>query len=388
MIKKRLCHFFCLFIFLCGCTKSQPLAPEPQGPFSYSELAQLNDAMLFLPGVSYSVPDNSQEIAFKKAYRCETLYAASKVYFNAVVLEVDSQDMEAVQEAMSERRTAYLVNEMNTPYRIYDGYTLLHDPVDHYVYLVYETGADSFSPNYHYFVLGDFTSHEDGGKNLIFDIGDLLEYADISPISATQELPDQETMDQIQSALEDNTDLSDYPVIVQIDNKKFTVVLGADYPGSKADMATKTRSLYFDAKEICQKFSVKIDSFVVGFWDEKGVNAFSVGNSMIYLDPYAFMLIDMANSDDYEFIEVLEPPAISGPNTSDITLAEYEKIKEGDSYVRVKKIVGGSGQLVLKEDIFDSTYEIYEWHGADKFSVAQIYFENGAMYSKAQYGLS
>jgi hypothetical protein len=84
---------------------------------------------------------------------------------------------------------------------------------------------------------------------------------------------------------------------------------------------------------------------------------------------------------------VLKIPA----NTNDgISLGEFNRIQNGMDYNEVVKIIGEQGTVLSDIDLgVGSEYatQMYEWHGNNGVSNADIIFQGGVVISKAQFGL-
>lgn len=385
-----------LLLILAGCGKKEPptpIDPAPVGPFTAAELAGLNGAEEAQFGVEYSVPDAAQKISFEKAYRTEFLSTGKDYYWNVVVLEASSISMEDAQTAMANRRTAYLSDSMNRQYRFPEGYTLFHNPVTHKIYFVYKTEANDFDPGFQYLVLGDFASGGEQRTNLFFDLGELTDFTDITPFTPTQDIPDEITLHEISNALAaataDNVNINKIVATTNGDgDNKLEMFVSVNNFESKEKAIKDAKTLYKTGRSVFAEYGHRIDVFSSWFYfEEEGEPACTIGNIEVYNDPWSFVYTDFVSS-DYEVFDLLPRPGSGGgSNYADITLAEFNKIQNGDSYSRVKKIVGGDGELLSTYTILDSTYESYAWYGADGISNAIVFFEGGAVYSKSQYGL-
>lgn len=71
---------------------------------------------------------------------------------------------------------------------------------------------------------------------------------------------------------------------------------------------------------------------------------------------------------------------------ADITMAKYEKIKNGMSVSEVEEVVGSKGEETSSSSIGSSSYKSYRWKG-DKFSFISVRFKDDKVNSKSQYGL-
>jgi hypothetical protein len=70
-----------------------------------------------------------------------------------------------------------------------------------------------------------------------------------------------------------------------------------------------------------------------------------------------------------------------------ITLSEFNSIQSGMTVDQVNNIVGGPGKLLSQTDIGGHHTEIRMWSGQDLGSNANVTFQDGAVISKAQFGL-
>jgi len=68
-----------------------------------------------------------------------------------------------------------------------------------------------------------------------------------------------------------------------------------------------------------------------------------------------------------------------------VTYKSYQRIKDGDSYERVREIIGQGGAEVSRNSIAGITTVLMEWKAG--FAVLHVYFQNGAVTMKAQFGL-
>jgi len=76
----------------------------------------------------------------------------------------------------------------------------------------------------------------------------------------------------------------------------------------------------------------------------------------------------------------------SSKGGADITMAKYEKIKNGMSVSEVEDIVGSKGEETSSSSIGSSSYKSYRWKG-EKFSFISVRFKDDKVNSKSQYGL-
>lgn len=80
---------------------------------------------------------------------------------------------------------------------------------------------------------------------------------------------------------------------------------------------------------------------------------------------------------------------ISEKNSIYISYEEFVSIENGMTYNEVVQIIGSNGELLSESEFDGVNSTIFVWYG-DAYSGANanIYFENGVVTSKAQYGLS
>ena len=71
----------------------------------------------------------------------------------------------------------------------------------------------------------------------------------------------------------------------------------------------------------------------------------------------------------------------------EVTLAQYEQVKDGMTYDEVVAIFGGKESSSSESEIMDTKSEIKTWNGKKLLSVATIGFTNGKVSSKSQTGL-
>lgn len=70
-----------------------------------------------------------------------------------------------------------------------------------------------------------------------------------------------------------------------------------------------------------------------------------------------------------------------------ITLEKYNQCQIGMTYEECVKIIGEEGEPMVETDIADTNASAYLWYGYDIGSNANLYFMNGKLYSKGQFGL-
>ena len=71
----------------------------------------------------------------------------------------------------------------------------------------------------------------------------------------------------------------------------------------------------------------------------------------------------------------------------EVTLAQYEQVKDGMTYDEVIAIFGGKESSSSESEIMDVKSEIKTWNGKKAFSIATIGFTDGKVSSKSQTGL-
>lgn len=78
-------------------------------------------------------------------------------------------------------------------------------------------------------------------------------------------------------------------------------------------------------------------------------------------------------------------------NPPEISLSEYEQIKNGMSYASVANIIGSPGELLSEVDLglgADLVTKMYSWDGSGDIGAnATVMFQGGQVIEKAQYGL-
>lgn len=79
----------------------------------------------------------------------------------------------------------------------------------------------------------------------------------------------------------------------------------------------------------------------------------------------------------------------SSSNSKYITYSEFTQIEIGMTYNEVCELVGSSGEITAQSEVGGINLTVVTWYG-DSFSGsnATVYFENGAVTSKAQLGLN
>lgn len=71
-----------------------------------------------------------------------------------------------------------------------------------------------------------------------------------------------------------------------------------------------------------------------------------------------------------------------------VTLSQYNQLKEGISYSEVVKILGREGTLSHEKQIVRDTYKSYGWKfESARFTYIDITFKNDQLLSKMQYGV-
>ncbi len=86
---------------------------------------------------------------------------------------------------------------------------------------------------------------------------------------------------------------------------------------------------------------------------------------------------------------VTAPPTTRPPaNSANITKAEFDQIQTGMSHDAVSAIIGGPGELTSQSDLAGYQGEIWSYKGSSLGANAIMQFQNGALISKAQFGLN
>lgn len=72
-----------------------------------------------------------------------------------------------------------------------------------------------------------------------------------------------------------------------------------------------------------------------------------------------------------------------------VTLAEFNRIREGMSYKQVVDIIGFKGNVMSESTMMGIRTVMYSWENDELFSIANMnaMFQNGKLVSKAQFGL-
>lgn len=78
---------------------------------------------------------------------------------------------------------------------------------------------------------------------------------------------------------------------------------------------------------------------------------------------------------------------VGNKSTGTATMDKYNQVQTGMSYDQVKEIMGGDGELESDTDVSGSKSQLYLWNGESVGSNASITFTDGAVSSKAQFGL-
>lgn len=81
------------------------------------------------------------------------------------------------------------------------------------------------------------------------------------------------------------------------------------------------------------------------------------------------------------------PTRATEPPTSGVTLANFDRIREGMSYEEVVSILGSSGELISSSDLVGTKTEMYQWQGTSLGANMNAMFQDGRLISKAQFGL-
>lgn len=81
------------------------------------------------------------------------------------------------------------------------------------------------------------------------------------------------------------------------------------------------------------------------------------------------------------------PNALLGTDSPPVvTLAEYERIREGMSYDEVTAVIGASGTELSRSDLAGYTTVMYSWSNPGGSNMNAM-FQNGRLVNKAQFGL-
>jgi hypothetical protein len=75
------------------------------------------------------------------------------------------------------------------------------------------------------------------------------------------------------------------------------------------------------------------------------------------------------------------------PRTSGVTLANFNRIREGMSYQEVVSILGSPGELTASSDVAGIKTVMYQWEGESFGANMNAMFQNGKLVTKAQFGL-
>lgn len=77
----------------------------------------------------------------------------------------------------------------------------------------------------------------------------------------------------------------------------------------------------------------------------------------------------------------------SSSDSGDLTMANYEKIKNGMTYDEVSELLGSKGEETRSSTAGKSEYKSYKWEG-DKYKRIYVNFRDDKVNSKSQSGLS
>lgn len=77
----------------------------------------------------------------------------------------------------------------------------------------------------------------------------------------------------------------------------------------------------------------------------------------------------------------------TNPTGVQITLDEYNQIKEGMTLAEVEAIVGGPGQLISTEVVEGAEVRTYNWRGPGLIDNAVVIFTGDVVTTKTQIGL-
>jgi hypothetical protein len=74
----------------------------------------------------------------------------------------------------------------------------------------------------------------------------------------------------------------------------------------------------------------------------------------------------------------------------EITLAEFDQIKQGMTYDQITKIIGVAGEVTSSYEASDPKWssKTYQYKGRSVGSTAMVMFTGGVVSSKSQFGLS
>ena len=74
-------------------------------------------------------------------------------------------------------------------------------------------------------------------------------------------------------------------------------------------------------------------------------------------------------------------------DNTEVTLSQYEQVKDGMTYDEVVAIFGGKENSSSESEVAGIKSEIKTWNGKKAFSIATIGFTDGKVSSKSQTGL-
>jgi hypothetical protein len=80
------------------------------------------------------------------------------------------------------------------------------------------------------------------------------------------------------------------------------------------------------------------------------------------------------------------PNALTNSTPPIVTMAEYEQIREGMTYVEVTSVVGTAGQELSRSDIAGYSSVMYSWTNLNGSNMNAM-FQNDKLVNKAQFGL-
>ena len=81
-----------------------------------------------------------------------------------------------------------------------------------------------------------------------------------------------------------------------------------------------------------------------------------------------------------------KPTATRSEPESGVTLANFQRLKNGMTYSEVVRVIGAEGELLSESEFAGTTTEMYQWKAGMMANMNAI-FQNGKMVSKAQFGL-
>lgn len=144
----------------------------------------------------------------------------------------------------------------------------------------------------------------------------------------------------------------------------------ANEPISRAIQFIKERESEIPLTERSEKFGAKEKFALLSI--KKKIFPFALSFLIIFLSIYISMSALYTGTDSNMYI----------------TLEEYNKCKTGMTYEECIKIIGSEGTPLAETNISDVNTTAYIWYGDSlNRANANLYFMDGKLYSKAQYGL-